>query len=638
MKKKVQVLLWNLIVLCIGVTPSLCRQSTKNGAKEIIDYVMEQDDNFRMGTKRDVVLVLGITGCGTTTLTSLISDAELESVNDSCAGIHITGKNHRIRGRCSKQLRTIVPDLMINPTSGISFYDCPGFSESNTVEQDLAVTFTVRKLLNFVETTKFLFTISYKSLDLDENNRSDFLDLVRFATDLVENVALFKDGIGLVVTKVPFTNTDDAQQMETIAELIQQNKRVLQSRLERGERDSYERQMDFIDNLLENDCKRIAIMHMINEIGQLNEMNQVENDKDAILNMINENLRYIYKEDSDFRYYITNDSQFYIDSVTDEIDRNLLLNFKILCSDMTRAFRQKEKQNSRNLNGLMRSFSEIYNEISQIEDTDVSTFKRKFMQFINKQGISLSTSHLNSFLKFIELFEFMKIFSNQELNISIDIQNELDMQTMTMKQYLNWYNFFIELREKLSEPSERYRLDEDSIYEKNKENDIDLYGSLFKNDKEISVTDFENEYLSKTKHLYPSIFQTIERLSINQIKLKLLEEVWDQSMHGVSIQFFEESNAKRCVFKGYNIVTGILPDSASDCLENATHIEIFALNRFIIDIDDILKLPEKYLSIIAPIWEVDKSKRGVKVISVEGNSGEPHETLTERPINYVTRG
>lgn len=139
-------------------------------AQEIyVDDIIEKYKQLHLGPKKDAVLVLGPIGSGKTALALLLTGAELESKKKDDIFI-ITDKNNKIADNSlSDQLipKTIVPDLMIDYDEQITYYDCPGFSESRELNADMKATLTFEKLLNFAESLKFIFTITYDSMKSD---------------------------------------------------------------------------------------------------------------------------------------------------------------------------------------------------------------------------------------------------------------------------------------------------------------------------------------------------------------------------------------------------------------------------------------------------------------------------------------
>lgn len=153
----------------------------------ILDYIKIQDKNLVLATQSDVVLVLGITGSGKSTLTLLLTGAELEAkeIDGAEGSFLIVDKNNKISGTSTTTSKTIVPDLMIEEMNGTAFYDCPGFGDSRGAKIDIAATFAIRKLLNFAESFKFIFTASYNSMQVAIGDRLDFMELTRYATNIV---------------------------------------------------------------------------------------------------------------------------------------------------------------------------------------------------------------------------------------------------------------------------------------------------------------------------------------------------------------------------------------------------------------------------------------------------------------------
>lgn len=604
-------LLLILVASYIESAPSVCEIQKKNAAISVLEYVKEQDDGFHLGPEKDFVLVLGITGNGKSTLASLLSGAELESVEieGSEGDFRIEDKNDKISGVCGTTSKTITPNLMVDESNGIVFYDCPGFSDSRGVKVDMAATFATRKLMNHAESTKFVFTVAYSSVQVAIGDRLDFLELVRFATGLIKDMEKYRDGIALVVTKVPNKYVkkkgqpkliDDASNIESFANFLRQTRLDLQNKtLEAStedERQIIAKKMLFIDILLEkkeNEYFKIGMMRLADEGGPLSEIPVIQSEKEAMLKMISENLRYIPKGDNDFGYIISDKSKVHLNEITEELKTKLITDFAIISSDIRKYFLQKEKQSSRSLRRSIDTAAMLDQKLSQIISSQPQDFLKQFTDVVDDLGVSFPTNEFNKFCKYIEFLDFVQVFSTSNLTIPTEILNQVLNQRLYLKNSQSWYNFLKTLREKLSTYDVQQR-----------SNDFDgsklMSLSINIENAERSVADLEIKSLIDL--VDPNIYATIEHLYVNTFKLKLLQGIWSQSMLKVSEDCSEDP--KRLTVKGYNVLMSDVIESK--CWPNATYVEMFALNKLFLDAD--IDREAMYLSIIAPVWEIVLNK------------------------------
>lgn len=640
------------IVLCILSVTTLtfaAKSPAEKSAQSILDYLKEHDNNFILGSQKDVVLTLGITGSGTTTLTSLITDAELESVAID-SDYRIVDKNVRISDSIGFQ--TVISNVIIDEQNCVVIYDFPGFCAKRDVKNDLMATFAIRKVLNFAESVKFLFTVSYESFQVAIDDRRNFLELVRYATELIKDIEKYRDAISLVVTKVPNDYVekdrqqqleDDSAKIESIANFLRQTKTYLKNKTSEArtdeERQTVEQKIFFVDILLEKNEKgytRIGIMRMPDKIGLISEIPLVQSEKVNILNIINENLRYIRIEDNDFGYNILNTSKVYINDVVKVLKRKLIADFAIMSADIKRFIVQKEKYSSYSLNESVKATTMIKQQLSEIISMEPKRFTKQLTDAVDVLGISLSTRTLKKFFKYIDFLDFAQLFSTNRLTIPIEIFDHIANHRAYLVNSISWYSFLIDIRDKLS----KY-----SVQKRSKDYD----GSGIMN---VVIGDETTEKLvwglgiqSTLESIDPQIYKSVQYLHVNMFKVKLLQGIWEQSMQPISKNC--SADGKTFVAKGYNVLISDVLNS--DCWPNATHIEIFAMNKVFFDAD--IKKPSIYLSIISPVWEIILDD-GVKSRQIElsGANGMdysspaqegisvPESNQTQEHLKYSGRG
>lgn len=566
-----------------------------NSASSIIEYLKEQDDNFQVKYRR-AILVLGDFNSGKSILTSLITGAHLESIEVG-GSFHIVGKNDLT----SEQ--TNIPHLMIDQQSGVVFYDCTPFSDSRDVKKDLARAFTIRKLLNFAESVKFLFTISYASIQEPIDDRSNFLYLIRNASHLIRNIKEYRDGIALIVTNTP-NNENYAGNIESIVNYLQEIKSYFKNhkigKAVDDEKQTIERGIQFIDILLEknrNEYIRIGMMSVPNRSGVLSEMPLLQKEKANISKIISENLVYIQRENNEFGYTISESSKPYIESIIELLRQKLIDNFSSIGSDIKRFILEKEKYSANSLNESINTISMINQKLSQIFSMEPKLFAKQLINFTDTLTINLSIRSVNKFLKYIEFIDFLRLFNKNNLGIPIVILNQITNHKNYLKNSLWWYNFLIIVREKLSEYSIQKQTN-------NFDGSRLMTLAISSENSERTVGDLDIK--STIDLIDPQIFSTIKHLHINAFKLKLLQSIWDQSMQPISIDC--STDGKFLIAKGFNVLIRDIIES--DCWTNAMHIEIFALNKVFLDAN--IDKPSAYLSIISPAWEI-VLKSGIQI-------------------------
>lgn len=271
------------------------------------------------GDRKEVILIMGETGNGKSSLTSLLTDVDMVCVEVNNSGEFILqDSNKNIGGASTINSKTFLPNFMRTDRS--DFYDCPGFSDTRGEKMEILTKHAVRRLVEAVEKVKFVFVASHYMLRFGMGDRRGFMDLVKFASRFIKNIDAYRDGIALVVTKVRnsfrkengtwILVNDNEKTINAVAKFLAQTKADLEEQRHnsnsRKEKESIKKYTQFLDILLENDGQnRIGILHMISESGYIKNMQSVQAEKKAIESII-DNLAFIAKNNDDFDHDITN--------------------------------------------------------------------------------------------------------------------------------------------------------------------------------------------------------------------------------------------------------------------------------------------------------------------------------------------
>lgn len=241
---------------------------------------------------------------------------------DDEADYIIFDKNDLI-GNQSTISHTLIPNLLID-ASHTSYYDCAGFEDSRSVAHDISVTYLIRKLLNNVNSVKFLFTIPMWSVRVG-GEKLEFKKLLRHATNLIIDIDRYKDSIALVVTKTDKpanrNKTNDDTKIKNVAKFLNDLKKDLE------DDDSKEKKLKFIEALLkkkDDKYERIRIHRLVAETGPLKDMPVQEDEKRAIKNMVYQNIQYQNIRSDDFGYSISSQTNLQIVDLLEELQQQIL--------------------------------------------------------------------------------------------------------------------------------------------------------------------------------------------------------------------------------------------------------------------------------------------------------------------------
>lgn len=612
MEIKVNILLLLAIVTggVIGARTGVVEWNTNlnESASSILDYVTQQYNSFHPGSDKDIVLILGSIDSKEGTVASLITgnakNIESVEINGNFEIVRL-GEYRRHRDELFNPDR-IIPFRLKEAATGAAFYVCPSFETSRSKAEDLAWSLAVRKLLHTARSVKFVFTHSYPIARNDDDwNYDNFVELVEFATKLIENIDRYRMAIALVVTNVPNDsddNSDDGIAAEKISMFLQDvAEKTLKYKLKRSrkivERVEIERQLDFINVLLEKEddqYKRIGILRTIEDDGYPKDITMAE--RKAILKIVKNNLKYIDIESSDFGYSVTEKSENIVGDMIKKLNKEFNEDFAALRKDIEKFILHKEEQTYKNLTESIHMVNMIEQQLSQIESLEPKSFERQLARTLNTLGIQPSTESMNIVMKYLEFVHFLQKFSTTNLKIPFRILEQITQQRIYLKSLESWYHYMEDVNDDLSQ----YHI------QKNR-SQYDGRSLLEEAIERSPVNELDSDLtLNIASDGYP-IFTKI--IKFNRFNFLQLRGILRQSMQSPVMNC--SADGKHLIVTGYNVLISDVLEA--NCWQTANKVEISALNNIILD-SNITK-HSTYLSIIAPKCKIhledDESSRRI---------------------------
>lgn len=597
--------------------------SNRNSVASILEFWRDQSKEFRLGTEKNFTLLLGITGSGKTTLGLLLTDEELMSTEIEGTGEYIIiDKSDRINRDSAITSKTIIPELMINRKSGTVYFDCPGFIDTRGIQNDLSVAYFIKKLLRFADSIKLVFVIASSSVKIS-GDRREFMELARYATTLIKEIEKFRDGIALVVTKVPNEPYTDQTFVNRTAHFLKQTKNDLMKRNNETsiannndrDREFNEKVIKFIDILLENkdnEYTRIGIFRLASASGSVKNMAVLQNEKELISSIVNQNIQFIRKEDTDFRYTISTDSLNRIHDLISQSQQDLLSDLMNIDNELKKFYSQEEKTTI-DLNILHNMMIDGYQKCSQINALE----PKKIVSAILNATKNLDVNILKRFLEHFNAVDFLTTVGSLNQSESFHLTNQFENSVKFLDESQSWYGFLIQLENILSD----YRI-QNNIAKYNVTTLLYQCRTAESENKNVNETDLK----AFLKSIGNEFSLGIENMQVNSAKMKTLHAVLSQTMKS---NIHTSCSSSKFIVRGYNVkLSEVL---ASNCWLDATNnvIEIFALNKVFLDADIDKTGQKAQLSIIAPIWEIitdDMSSSGERKIILNGEVATAFET------------
>ncbi|GBO21330.1 hypothetical protein AVEN_267892-1 [Araneus ventricosus] len=417
-----------------------------NVVKETFDFLEKGEKEIKLDEMyKDVIMILGITGSGKSTFTQWVAGDNTKLISKQTG--EGTGE-YIIEGpgisNSTIKSETIFPELVIDAKTNTAYYDCPGFSDTQGTSHEIAETYFIKKVLDFLENLKMVFTINHSSVRKGVD-RQDFMKLLRHVTDLVKDIDKFKDSIAMVATKVDnqyrkqgndIVLVGDDIVIAAIAGFLQEAKQYLEDNSKRpnvSEKENrfYENAIKFVEVLLEKEEEkytRIGIFRRPDMPGPVSDIPLLREGKQYIEKIVYEKLNFSAKNNEDFGYTVSERTKNDINEIVEEINKNLWsrlsnISEKILgyCENLVEQVRDK-----------LRLF---VNEVNVVDanPSEAKAFRYKFISAYN------STSELvNKTTNLTNPEELAVIVNTTTSNLNIEIPEDDILYIATQGNYFNF--------------------------------------------------------------------------------------------------------------------------------------------------------------------------------------------------------
>lgn len=373
-----------------------------NITKKILHDVEHDYGKFHMGRNKQIVLVLGNRGAGKSALSLLLtSDAKSLTFKNGVFG------RKDFAGKIKNVAETVVPRLRFDASTGISFYDCPGFTASSRLlARDIVVKRSMYELLNFANELKIVFVVDIASLQ-NPSNATKFIKLAENAMQFIKDITKYKDGIALIVTKVDSDELKDEDVIKNIVSFLRETKTHLNS--------TQHHVITFIDALLKDkennaeipiDIFRVPIHDGIVDF----ENNKINVERRVILSMINDDLKFIPINKNDFDFAINNKSD--VPKLIDEFENRLKIDVPTIITDIQQEYVAQKVRNSTILDTLKEIFA---------KPTEIA-LKLDLLAKIT------TDEKMPNILENVAFLDFLRTFSdgNEPTQFSVEIMASID--------------------------------------------------------------------------------------------------------------------------------------------------------------------------------------------------------------------
>jgi len=259
-------------------------------------------ENIQKTEVKDVIIVLGPSGVGKSTLVQFIGNdtntLRAECEWDECSIIDETGTiGDDIISK------TFLPNLVFRESKNTPFYDMPGFNDNRNASIEIANSFFIRQILDEAERIKILILARYESFTVSA--KQDFINLLKNLSELILHPEKLKGAMSIVATISP-ENTSHNSTMGKITKFLKED---LLLKLDEifSENEQYRTtSKSILENLLQTetenywDAKYVSYFLSPNDTGLLSELEQFNLNKKLLEEIVWDRLQFAPKHPEDF--------------------------------------------------------------------------------------------------------------------------------------------------------------------------------------------------------------------------------------------------------------------------------------------------------------------------------------------------
>lgn len=552
--------------------------------------------------RKNVTLLLGITGVGKSTVASFLAGANLEAVFDQdTESYFLQDAEHRISNGSASTSFTITPEALVDRHTGQTFIDCPGFGDTRGVIHDISVTYFIRRMFKQIKYVKLLLVVPEYAVKPKSADRSVFTKFAEQLTNFMQHIAYYRSGVALVVSKVETTKSDKAV-VKAAAQFLGDFKRYVDKVGTHRQRNAI---IDLVNVLLETKKVngtdihyRIGVFRMASQGGRLWDDSKLMEEGNYIKSILQNDLSFVRVNESDFDFSISDESITSVRDLIDEVEQRIFGNVAKMFKGIERELSRQEEQlcNLKYWHILQERIAHVREIIEKDDSTDPWTFAGQMFDAISTLRIRSVMPEFKAFSKNVDFIDFLLKVSKQNWVIPQEFKSTARTSALDkIENTEKWFEFINSTYNEL----EKHRDDAFFI------DQINMPAMLAQNHDLLSI--FE-----RSDAIRPLIPASID-LTIP--KRRMLHDM----LSTLAYRNVRCVSRTEILAEGYNLkISDVV---ALDCWNDARIIKIYAINTVFVD-DNIDKSGmEAQVIIIAPTWNVISSPREQRRIVLDGSMG-----------------
>lgn len=299
--------------ICVS---TIALDGDNDATEKDINFLNQMQNKLILTRNQNVVMVLGNTGCGKSTLVHYVANDYSKLVSEESPNPHVIDFKirddldpDRDRITLPTESRTLIPVLTVDETNTV-FCDNPGYGDTRNETVEIAAMCLVKRVIESASNIKMVLVVNYDSVT-ESNNREDFENLLIRSTELMKNIARFENSVSLVVTKAPSIKVRGSKVMDIFDDSIKNSTVhfMHQHRLALKKKGSSANKIHLIDALLKTDSNgdypRISVFWRPNDSGPFDKIEKMVNGRRLIRESILNHTSYAEVHLNDFGFPLT---------------------------------------------------------------------------------------------------------------------------------------------------------------------------------------------------------------------------------------------------------------------------------------------------------------------------------------------
>lgn len=605
---------------------------------ELLNDENHQDDVVRV---EDVILIMGNTGCGKTTVTQILAEdlTRLHAVLSDSGKLFIIDDDNKIGGP-STVSKTLMPELVIQKVNdssdggGTAFYDCPGFDDTRGADVDIAANFFMHRVLKKVKRLKILFLVNYSSVKMG-NERVDFDLLASHVSRFLRSLRRYRDSFALVVTKTPSYSEsgdylEDDEIISGIVEFLSVYNQTLHDKLQNNggdstaERGEITKKIFFVETLLEMRHQRytkISFSRSPEKCGPLSDSRTVGETRQRLMTLYENELEYTPVDIRDFGYTLKDKTVLNVMNCTGHINAGISKSVAVTLEDFQTWYWNTVHLTlgpldiSNHLQNVTTSVKTLIRLLSGVpsSNSNLSSFSEHFIKFLEQLGYSVP----EKFNRFVgqqqSYFEFFSDATNarQSLESPQEWIVPLTRFQRDMSELQEWYHFLASLKQHLGSYTFQGRL-KPAIVKRSplpRSSDPFAWLEFIQNEDIVTVQSGLVPIARKIERRHYAFLDKLLRFYLEPIQISCSANKVTIKGNLVSLNEFLDKSGQ------------IMHDNLAECPHDSIELlEVYASDTVFIDGDIDAEGREMNVLIIAPKWVIIGNRK----FNLNGKEGSAH--------------